>query len=383
MSTSADIGLIKRFSVFASAASLSSIAVGLSGLCGWAFHIAVLGTWGASRVRMVANTAACFLLIGLSLWLQRKKDEPSFPRARKLAARTSAAIAALTAVLSLTEHIFGWDLHINQLLAVVPPPERIAGVRPGLMASSTAADILFLSLALLFLDWKTRSNDWPAQFLAIGAAMGAVFGQLALLLQPGTSGLTMALPTAMTLFVLASGLVCSRSTWAIGGLLTSPSAGARLLRRVTPAALVALGILGWFVSKPLLTEAHYTWVEASLLAISCGALLAGFITWIAFIVDRGEALSAELERRVTERTAALGESEARLGGIIHSAMDAILTIDEEQIIVMFNAAAEKMFGCSAQDAIGQSIERFIHSAFGSRTKPIFAISLRPVSPIEP
>jgi len=363
MSTSSDIGLIKRLSVFASAASLFSIAVGVSGLCGWAFHITVLGTWGAARVRMVANTAACFVLIGLSLWLQRKKDEPSFPRARKLAARTSAAIAALTAALSLTEHLFGWDFHIDQLLAPVPPLERIAGVRPGLMASCTAADLLFLSLALFLLDWKTRSNDWPAQFLAIGAAMGAIFGHLALLLQPGTSGLTMALPTAMTLFVLACGLVCSRTTWAIGGLLTSPSAGARLLRRVTPAAVVGLGILGWFIRKPLLTEAHYTWVEASLLAILCGALLAGFTTWIAFIVDRSEVLSAELERRVTERTAALRESEARLAGIIHSAMDAILSVDEEQRIVMFNAAAEKMFGCSEQDPMGQSIERLIPQRF--------------------
>ena len=31
----------------------------------------------------------------------------------------------------------------------------------------------------------------------------------------------------------------------------------------------------------------------------------GFITWIAFVVDRSEALNAQLERRVAERTAAL------------------------------------------------------------------------------
>ena len=61
--------------------------------------------------------------------------------------------------------------------------------------------------------------------------------------------------------------------------------------------------------------------------------------------------------------AALTESRGRLDAIIHSAMDAILTMDEDQRIVLFNAAAEKMFRCAAMDAIGGSIERFIPKRF--------------------
>ncbi len=61
--------------------------------------------------------------------------------------------------------------------------------------------------------------------------------------------------------------------------------------------------------------------------------------------------------------AALAESRARLDAIIHSAMDAILTMDEHQRILLFNTAAEKMFGCSAEQAIGESIERFIPHRF--------------------
>ena len=51
--------------------------------------------------------------------------------------------------------------------------------------------------------------------------------------------------------------------------------------------------------------------------------------------------------------------ELQLAAVIHSAMDAIITIDEEQHIVLFNAAAENMFGCSAKEVLGQSIDRFI------------------------
>ncbi len=60
---------------------------------------------------------------------------------------------------------------------------------------------------------------------------------------------------------------------------------------------------------------------------------------------------------------ALRESEERLGGIVASAMDAIITIDEEQHVVLFNAAAERMFGCSAQEIMGQSINRFLPERF--------------------
>lgn len=52
-------------------------------------------------------------------------------------------------------------------------------------------------------------------------------------------------------------------------------------------------------------------------------------------------------------------AEDRLSAIVDSAMDAIVSIDAAQRIVVFNAAAERLFGCSAAEAIGQPLERFI------------------------
>src|SRR5215470_4193067 len=61
--------------------------------------------------------------------------------------------------------------------------------------------------------------------------------------------------------------------------------------------------------------------------------------------------------------ASLRLSEAKLVGILASAMDAIVTVDESHRIVLFNASAEKMFRCSAGDALGQSLDRFIPDRF--------------------
>ena len=59
----------------------------------------------------------------------------------------------------------------------------------------------------------------------------------------------------------------------------------------------------------------------------------------------------------------LEESRQRYASIVESAMDAIITIDTDQRIALFNAAAEKMFGCKADKAIGAAIEHFIPEQF--------------------
>ncbi len=82
---------------------------------------------------------------------------------------------------------------------------------------------------------------------------------------------------------------------------------------------------------------------------------------------RGEIIGiSSIARDITERRRGereLQESRARLSGVIGSAMDAIISVDAQQRITMFNAAAEQMFRCSAADALGQSLERFIPADF--------------------
>jgi formate hydrogenlyase transcriptional activator len=56
---------------------------------------------------------------------------------------------------------------------------------------------------------------------------------------------------------------------------------------------------------------------------------------------------------------ALAESEQRFSAILGSVMDAIVAIDRQHRITLFNAAAERIFRCAADLAIGQPVERFI------------------------
>ena len=64
----------------------------------------------------------------------------------------------------------------------------------------------------------------------------------------------------------------------------------------------------------------------------------------------------------------LCESQEQLAGIVTLASDAIIVTDEQQRIVVFNAAAEKVFNCNAHEAIGSAIDRFIPNRIGSEDR---------------
>ncbi|MCW7503337.1 PAS domain S-box protein [Leptospira paudalimensis] len=71
-------------------------------------------------------------------------------------------------------------------------------------------------------------------------------------------------------------------------------------------------------------------------------------------------------RDISDRLKALNqilESEAKLTQIIDSAMDAIISIDNSKKIVLFNGAAEKMFGYESQEIIGKPLDQLIPETF--------------------
>lgn len=71
-------------------------------------------------------------------------------------------------------------------------------------------------------------------------------------------------------------------------------------------------------------------------------------------------------RDVTERQLAEQEHRRltqRLAGLLESAMDAIITIDEDQRIVLYNRAAEKIFGWSGEAMLGQPLDKLLPSQF--------------------
>ncbi|MDY7021337.1 MAG: PAS domain S-box protein, partial [Cyanobacteriota bacterium] len=79
-----------------------------------------------------------------------------------------------------------------------------------------------------------------------------------------------------------------------------------------------------------------------------------------------EQTNAKLQREIEAR-AILDEellaSEARFAGILDNANDAIISVNEEQKIILFNKGAEQIFGYQAEEVLNQSLDLLLPQRF--------------------
>jgi two-component system sensor kinase len=114
------------------------------------------------------------------------------------------------------------------------------------------------------------------------------------------------------------------------------------------AALAGLGVLNFAAA---LWGGDRAWLMSLDLAADLAVLAAGL------------ALVVILALRSQAQSEALDASHERLAAIVDSAMDAIITVDEEQNIVLFNRAAEEVFRCRREQVLGAPLDRFLPARF--------------------
>ncbi len=80
-------------------------------------------------------------------------------------------------------------------------------------------------------------------------------------------------------------------------------------------------------------------------------------------ISRDISLRKRAEAEAERMRGALSAAQARLGAIVDSAMDAVITVDEAQQVVLFNRAAEQVFGVPREQALGVALDRFLPERF--------------------
>ena len=84
------------------------------------------------------------------------------------------------------------------------------------------------------------------------------------------------------------------------------------------------------------------------------------LQFLCAVIDQGPLLAER--QTLQQRNEQLHASEKRLEAIINSALDAIVCVDQHQHITVFNPTAAALFQCSASDALGSPLERFLPDA---------------------
>jgi hypothetical protein len=133
----------------AAAAGTFTAAVGGLAVTGWLLDLDALKGAGGS-ITMKPNAAFGLAASGLSLCA----SVSGRAGARRLAAPLAMAAGAIGA-LTLSEHIVGWNLGIDELVFVEAPGSP-ATASPGRMGPHASISLTLVSLALLLLRWCPR-----------------------------------------------------------------------------------------------------------------------------------------------------------------------------------------------------------------------------------
>jgi len=296
------------------AAAAAAAIIGSMVLIGWALDITVLKSILPGWVSMKANTAACFILIGIALWLTARplanlKNSIFLSRL----ARFCGLLAGLIGLLTLGEYMFGWNPGIDQWL-FREPSGTVGTSHPGRMTPETALNFVLLSVALWVINVSRQTRRiirarWTVLASVSIGLLVATFALAAILsyLTPGLGaygwfGLTIMAESTAILFALL-GVAIIAASW-------QPD------------------VLSWSLSG------------RTTVAFACGMVL---LVFIGFNTSRSQFWMKETNRQIAHSEAALSDIANLLIEVIDAQTHArgyIITGDERFLTSYLSAKAD-------------------------------------------
>ncbi len=270
---------LKHYRAFSIGLAALAFCIGGMALMGWIFNVTVLKRIYPTLVTMKANTAVCLMLVSVSVFLIQ--DSSASLTKRRIAVLL-AVLVGTVGLITLSEHLLGWNSGLDQLLfreSVAEAGESF----PGRMGVAASLNFTFLGIALSFLD--ARSRRWfrlsTISILAIVTITLLVFLYYFYGIEkpePLARHFTIAIHTVFAFLSLCGAILLARPDRdPLAGLLGN-SPGAIVARRMLPAFLVVI-LLGWIRTIVRSSE----WISqgfANAAFVLSILLLLGILIWL-------------------------------------------------------------------------------------------------------
>ncbi len=330
--------------------SMVSLILGAIVIVGWYTHNPSLIQVNPTFVPMQYNTAMGFLLSGVAIL--------ALACSYQLIAGIVGAGAILIGGLSLMEYIFGVDFLIDQIF--MQHYITVETPHPGRMAANTAFCFSLTGVALLFASLKKDDHLTPIWISTLGAIIIAL-GTVALAgyltgieTAVGWGKLSkMAVHTASGFIFLGAGLAAYAWHKSIKTSLDMPYwvptfAGTGSMT-ITVSLWQALNATEARLPSEL-TSASAIYADEAMLIF--GTLLTiALVLAIRFAEDSRKQLHLAVQARKE-----LLNSQVFTKAIVETAADGIILSDANGVIEAFNPAAERIFGYTVNEVVGNKVD---------------------------
>ena len=285
--------------------ALLAFCIGFTALLGWIFNIEVLKRIHPSLVNMKANTSICLMLTASALLLLQNLPVSS---TRRFLGQLCAVTVGAVGLITLSEHIFGWNTGLDLLLFYESAAEAGASF-PGRMGVAASLDFFFVGIAIWLLD--ARSTRWfrVSNFVVLTVVAVTLLVFLYYFYGIGRfesieNYFTIALHTVLAFLSLCAATLLARPERGLVATLMGNSPGAVVARRMWPALLIVI-LLGWLRTIARNSGVFSPGFATAVFVLSILLLFVFLIWWTAASLNR-----TDRERRLANL--ALRDSEARL-----------------------------------------------------------------------
>lgn len=242
--------LVSAAKLFSEAMSVFVFLMGVLILIGWKFNLQVLTSVSPYFVPMTPNGALGLLFLGLALWLLQEKRVGGL--AHNLG-RGSAILTSLLGFITIAEYALNKDFLIDDLLFHGVSGIGLIADYPGRIAIGSAFIFIFLGIALLLLDVKTKRGIRPSQFFSVLAgiiSIAAIVGyvhNVEYFYQVWASSNAMSLYSALVFFMCHFGVLLARPESGITRVVFLNSMAGKVSRVLLPATFIGPLVISWLV----------------------------------------------------------------------------------------------------------------------------------------
>ncbi|HKG61061.1 MAG TPA: ATP-binding protein [Pyrinomonadaceae bacterium] len=314
-----------------------AFCIGGAALLGWILNNEYLKRIHPALVSMKANTAVGLLLLSVSAILVNDRSPSVLKRCLTL---LFAVAVGLLGLITLGEHLFGWDPGLDQFLFYESPDEAGQSF-PGRMGVAASLNFFFLGVALSFVDarakrWWRISNIAVILVVTVTALVFLYYFYGIERFEPIAQHFTIALHTVVAFLCLCTAILLARPERGMVAMLLGNSPGAVVARRMLPAFLIVI-ILGWIRTVTRNSGWFSGNFTTAAFVVAILLLLAVLISLTALSLNR-----TDRERGLAE--IALRDSEARLTALLEQLPVGIGLTDREGRFLIRNSLLNNFVG---------------------------------------